>query len=185
MLTYAAFIDELRALVPRGKALSGSVSLSESEPFKRWRLETVHLIESIQNQRYRIKSGIQIRRFNIKGFYEPVSDKVKRERFETDLKDTIAELEVLISSFDKFGDPNNKPEPEPVLSSETTTPLVPPEKYTLAWLWQHGSLKLWLTVIALAGAILTAGIALGRSALYDEIVLKLQPLKPAASSVRK
>lgn len=183
MLTYAAFIDELRVLVARGKALFGSVSLSESEPFKRWRLETVHLIELIQNQSYQVKCGIQIRRFNIKGFYEPVSDKAKRERFETDLTDTIAELEVLIASFDKFGDPNHKL--EPVLSSETLTPLMPPEKVTLAWLWQHASWNLWLTVIALAGAILSAGIALGRSALYDEVVVKLQPSKPAASSERK
>ena len=146
-------------------------------------LETVQLIESIQNQRYRVKCDIQIRRFNIKGFYELVSDKAKRERFETDLTDTIAELEVLISSFDKFGDPNHKP--APVLSSEPATPLMPPEKVTPAWLWQHASLNLWLTVIALAGSILTAGIALGRSALYDEVVVKLQSSKPAASSVRK
>ena len=183
MLTYAAFIDELRTLVPRGKALTGSVGLSENANFKRWRHETTHIIESIQGHAYPIKCDIRVRRFNIRAIYEPVSDKAKRERFETDLIDTITELDVLISSFDKYGDPKYRPPPAP--SPELAKPLTAPEKVTMAWLWQHAPLSLWITVAAAAVSILSIGVALGQSALFAEVVTKLQPPTQPASAARK
>jgi hypothetical protein len=183
MLTYSAFIDELRALVPRGKALFGAAGLSDNEAFKRWRHEVTHLIEAIQRHGYHIKCDIQIRRFNIREYYQAVSEKAKRQQFETDLTDTMTELEVLISSFEKFGDPNHRP--PPALPSEPAKPLAVPEKVTLAWLWQHAPLTLWITVAAAALAILSSGIALGQSALFAEVVAKLKPPTPPASAVHK
>ena len=183
MLTYAAFIDELRALVPRGKSLSGAVGFSDSQEFKRWRHETTYLLEAIHGNGYRVRCDIQIRKFNIRATYEAVSDKAKRHRFETDLTDTLTELEVLISSFDKFGDPNQRKLPETPLAS--AKPLVPPDKVTLAWLWQHAPISLWITVAAAAVAILSAGIGLGQSALFAEVVTKLQPPNPPASTAHK
>ena len=183
MLTYTAFIDELRTLVPKGRALSGSKGLSNNPEFKRWRHEVSHLIDSIQTLGYAVKCSIQVRRFSIRQTFDAIPERTQRERFERDLTDTLTELEVLIASFDKFGDPNYRPPPP--IPAELAKPLTAPEKVTLAWLWQHAPMNLWVALLAGAFSLLSIGIMLGQSALFYEVVSKLQPVSQPASAAQK
>ena len=162
--------NELRTLAPRGKALTGSVGLSENADLKRWRHETIHLIDSIYSHGYPIKCDIKIRKFNI------------REKFETNLADTITELEVLIASFEKFGDPNARPTPPRI---EPSKPLTAPEKVTMDWIWRNTSTHLWLGAAGLAFAIFSAGTVFGQSVLFAEWATKLKPAMQPASAAHK
>jgi hypothetical protein len=183
MLTYTAFIDELRTLVPRGMALAGSDRLSENAEFKRWRHETICIIDLIQALGYRINCHIKIRRFNIYAPYGSVSAKTRCDQFDTDLADTVAELEVLIASFDKHGDPNTRP-PTPS-GLELTKPLTLPKKGTMAWLWQDAPASLLKQLAGAAIVIFGSGIAVGQSAFYAEWVTMLKPPTQPAAAARK
>lgn len=182
MLTYSAFIDELRTLVQKGRALSCTSAPYESPEFKRWRHEVSHLIDSIQALGYTIRCSIQVRRFKIQETYNPISERTQCEKFEKDLTEVITELEVLIASFDKFGDPNYQPPLE--IPVELAKPLTAPEKVTLAWLWQHAPINLWVALFVGAFTLLSIGIMLGQSVLFSEIVSKLEPASQPASAAR-
>lgn len=61
---------------------------------------------------------------------------------------------------------------ESITLAETTEPLLPPEKVTLAWLWNHTPAGIWGTALALLAGGLTAafssGVWVGQSALYSQ-----------------
>ena len=116
----------------------------------------------------------------------------KAERLATynrDLRDTVTELETLVSHFDKYGDPKAepvaKPTPEP-LQQAVVASLQPrlqsPEKVTPAWLWQHATVTLWLQGVGLLAASFAAGIVVGQSALYADLSAKATSPSATASA---
>ena len=79
----------------------------------------------------------------------------------------------------------------PLAAPGHSSKLLPPENITPAWLWQHAPIRLWLKAIGLVLAAFSAGVLVGQSALYREVVRKLSPTSaqlnvpqstPAASS---
>ena len=48
MLTYQAFVDELRTLITSGQSLCNLPSRRDEPEFRRWKHEVVDLIERIQ-----------------------------------------------------------------------------------------------------------------------------------------
>lgn len=108
MFDYAAFIEELRMLFARGKALRTDERNLDSEIFRRWRHETRDLIDRINRLRYDIKCSIETRAFQVLS-YSSVSAKGQQQAFDRDFEDTLSELDLVVARFDKYGDPKNKP----------------------------------------------------------------------------
>ena len=64
-------------------------------------------------------------------------------------------------------------------------PLAPPEMVTLAWLWNHASWSVWAWFWgALAGAF-AAGLWLGQSQLYDQLMARKTPIFATPLSTEK
>jgi hypothetical protein len=200
MFTYSAFITELRPLTERARNLSDRSNRVEDEDFRRWRHEVTDLISRIEARKYRINCQIVYRNFDELGSYTYTPSRGERlAAYKRDLIDTITELETLISHFDKYGDPRAEPAPPPVRGASVpavpTEPpkLQPPERVTPAWLWQHGTVTLWIQGLGLLGIAFVAGVGVGKSALYAELSTKVDspaatassPLSPASSSAKR
>jgi hypothetical protein len=108
MFDYAAFVEELRTLIVRGSALRVDERKLDSESFRRWRHETKDLIDRINRLRYDINCSIASRAFQVRS-YSSVSAREQQQAFDRDFEDTLSELDLVVSRFDKYGDPKNKP----------------------------------------------------------------------------
>lgn len=171
MLTYKQFIDDLRPLAGEAMALFDSANLHETPRFRKWRHDVTDLIERIEDLSYDVNCSIRTRNFDELGSY--TYDPSRRERlaaFNRDLQDTINELTTLIGRFEKYGGPKTVSPPSP-----STGELRWPEKITAAWLFRHAPIGLWLKFAGLLLAVLLAGITIGQSSLYHELMKKLSP----------
>lgn len=189
MFTYAAFIEELRGLIERAGSLFDRAKRGEDEDFRRWRHEVTDLISRIESRKYRINCNVVYRVFDEHGSYTYSPSKAERlATYNRDLQDTITELETLVTHFDKYGDPKAEPPAKSAAppSHQALAPpvelskLLPPEKVTPAWLWQHATVTLWLQGAGLLAASFAIGLAVGQSALFAELYPRVT--SPAATA---
>ena len=173
MLSYRQFVDELRPLTEQARTLFDLNGIHENQTFRKWRHEVTDLIERIEDAGYSVNCSIGERRFDELGSYTYTPGPRDRlAAFNRELQDTINELSTIIERFEKFGDPKAADSPVAV-----ATPLKAPEKITAAWLWANASVSLWWIVIVAAVAIFGAGVTVGQSSLFKEIVEKLKPVE--------
>jgi len=174
---YAAFIDELKPLIERGRKFDDSDRSHSSQTYRAWRLELLDLIHRVNRLRYDINCGVEGRWFQVMS-YATTSAREQRQAFDRDLEDTLTELELVVSRFDKYGDPRAKSialagpgnpavtHPTPA-KSET---LVAPEKVTFAWLWAHVPLKLFGMLLVSYGLVFSAGLTVASTKVGKTII---------------
>ena len=178
MFTYSAFVEALAPLIKQASTLLQSADLADGADFRRWRHDLADLIQRIESRSYRVNCDVAGRAFRIVSLGGPVSKEGQRARFRRDMEDTIAELEILVALYDQFGDPN----PPQTLPTSVGKPLAPPDKVTLAWLWQHAPISLWAAAASALAVAFALGVGAGQSRLYVELEAKL---RPAAASAPK
>jgi hypothetical protein len=180
MFTYTAFIEELRPLIQRADSLLDRPEMREDDDFRKWRHEVMDLISRIELRNYSINCQIAYRKFNELGLYSHLPSKTARMvTYNRDIRDTITELQTLVTHFDKYGDSKAELAANPAF--ETTQQSVeglfekpkiglqPPEKVTPAWLWEHAPVTLWLQGLGIVGASFLVGVSLGQSAVFAEL----------------
>jgi hypothetical protein len=185
---YAAFIAELRELVVRAKEFRQDERSPNSQSFRRWRHETEELIHRINRLRYDIACAIEGRSFQVMA-YGSISAREQHERFDVDMNDTVAELELVISRFDKYGDPKVTPTARgdvehAMLTAEvsaTPSPLEAPDKVTVGWLLAHVPIAWYVTLGAACVVIFGAGMTVASTKLGKTIV---EWVTPAPSAVK-
>ena len=175
---YAAFIDEIRSFIQQAQDFPQDAARVDSPLFKRWRHEVTDVINRIERQRYSVNCHIEGRLFMIASYGSSTSAE-KRKKFEDDLVDTLAELDVLVKNFDKYGDPKASAKPvvditkrhaphkvelaitETIQNATDAQPahaeMKWPEKVTAAWLWKH----MPLSGYAVLGSAFLTGVAVG------------------------
>ena len=177
MITYASFIEALPRLVQQAQALLTNTELADGSDFRRWRHELKDLVQRIEVHGYSVNCDVGGRAFRIAALAGPVSKESQQARFVRDLQDTIGELELLCSRYRQFGDPRASISPGP---AAPPVPLTSPEKVTLAWLWQHAPVGLWVSAAGVLAVIFLFGVTLGQSKLYTELEAKLRPVAASA-----
>lgn|GEM_PF-6571630 len=174
---YTAFIDELKSLIERGRKFSDSDRNHNSQGYRAWRHEVLDLIHRVNRLRYDINCGIGGRQFQVMS-YATTSAREQRQAFDRDLEDTLTELELVVSRFDKYGDPKAKavaaPEPlNPAATAQAPTQpksLAVPEKVTFAWLWTHVPLTLVGMLLVSYGIVFTTGFTAASTKVGRTIV---------------
>ena len=185
---YAGFIDELRELVVRAREFGQDERSLNSESFRRWRHETKELIHRINRLRYDIACDIEGRSFQVMA-YASISAREQQAKFDHDMNDTVAELELVISRFDKYGDPKVKPASRDNVElampaaeiSTTPLPLAVPDKVTIGWLLAHVPVTWYVTLAAACVVIFGAGMTVASTKLGKTLV---EWVTPAPSSVK-
>lgn len=174
---YAAFIDELRDLVVRAKEFGQAERSVSSESFRRWRHETEELIHRVNRLRYDIACAIEGRSFQVMA-YGSISAREQQEKFDVDMNDTVAELELVISRFDKYGDPGVMPigrdnvehaTPETEVSAIQSS-LAAPDKVTVGWVLAHVPITWYVILAAACAAIFGAGMTVASTKLGKTLV---------------
>jgi hypothetical protein len=184
---YAAFIDELRELVVRAREFRHDERSLNSESFRRWRHETEELIHRINRLRYDIACAIEGRSFQVMA-YGSISAREQQAKFNDDMNDTVAELELVISRFDKYGDPKIKPaargnvdDVKPTVEVSTTPlPLAVPDKVTIGWLLAHVPVTWYVTLAAACVVIFGAGMTVASTKLGTTLVEWVTPASSTA-----
>jgi len=184
---YTAFIGELRELVVRAREFRRDENNLNSESFRRWRHETEELIHRINRLRYDIACAIEGRSFQVMA-YGSISAREQEEKFDRDLSDTLAELELVISRFERYGDPKEKPparvnvaQAVPVAAGPAIPePLAAPEKVTIGWLLANVPVTWYLTLALSYAAIFGAGMTVASTKLGMTIVEWVTPAASAA-----
>jgi hypothetical protein len=180
MFTYTAFIEELRPLIQQANSLLDRPEMRECDEFRKWRHEVMDLISRIELQKYNINCQIAYRKFNELGSYSHSPSKIARmATYNRDIRDTITELQTLVTRFDKYGDPKAEMAANPAFETTQQSaeglfekPKIrhqPPEKVTPAWLWEHAPVTLWLQGLGIVGASFLVGVSLGQSAVFAEL----------------
>jgi hypothetical protein len=97
---YAAFIEELSPLVARAKNLKADERWPNSYVFRQWQIEVNHLLKGIRALGYEPTIGFGSRTF---GIGADSQDDVQYV-FTRDIGDVIIEFDLLIGTFQKYGD---------------------------------------------------------------------------------
>ena len=162
-MTYEQFINELKSLLSRAKELFNAHELELNQDFKRWKKELSALLIAIEEKGYDVQCNVISRDFTLFiGYGSIPSDSQLAKEFNSDLQDTINEIEIIIDHYNKFGDPRGKIETQ----SQSTQELKYPDKVSLAWLWNHMPIKLCVSGIIILFSVFLLGIGFGQTELY-------------------
>lgn len=146
---YKAFIDEIIRLIKVADDFSSSDKKHDSNAFKAWRHAVLDFIYQIERQKYSINCSLSTRLFHICG-YGTYSQSSQQNKFDRDLSDTLNELKLLVTNFEKYGDPKEHDATKLTEIKEQYWP----DKVTLHWLFKHMPARLWLALIsALVSAV--------------------------------
>lgn len=170
-MNYENFVSELRSLISEHSQLNNMRLTCEDPGFKKWRHKVSDLIMRVQSRGYVVNCRIDNRNFTrMGGLYNSPNEKEKVSDYNRDLQDTITELETIVDTFDKYGEPNLSGT-EPVQKQE----LEYPKKVTMSWLIKHVPIKLWGSAFLLILIVFGIGVGMGQSKLYNDMMNKLEP----------
>lgn len=183
MLTYPLFIDELRTLRANIEKLRQEPGLSESVPFRTWKHALTTLLDQMRRNGYaHLSCNAQLRSFQP----GPWSTVHPANYFHDALHDTAIELDNLISSYDKYGDPKPPILVEPPapggVPSVTFTTLPKPGEVTWAWVRSTVPLSYWNLAAGIIIAV--AVLAFGAGRLYEGFASKVDSSVASGSSTR-
>ncbi|MFQ5427921.1 MAG: hypothetical protein ACE5EZ_02965 [Thermodesulfobacteriota bacterium] len=102
MITYEAFINELRSLVPSGETLNGAIERDLDPKFRRWRLEVTDLLDRIEYVGYSVRCNIRNRSF---GTDRNATEEYLNDEYKIELQDTLNELCLTIERYESYGTP--------------------------------------------------------------------------------
>ena len=166
LFDYAAFIDELQTLIPRGKEMIGVGMLKGNVTFRTWKHEVSDALLRVERLGYeRVNCAIDQRPFSL---LRPKTPADQPRKFDSAMRETLAELQLVVRNFEQYGPPALKTGAAPVQSvaSQAAVASVPKgwpdkDKVTLAWLWHHMPATAWLAVAGLAGTAYLVGFNIG------------------------
>lgn len=139
MITYRAFIEEIRSLAEEARKLRSAKKMHEDDRFRKWRNKLEALLSRIAQVTYLLPCPVRTKARHFGGYgYSPTeSEKAELFRsYQTEMDDTINELEYIIDSYEKHG--------EPPKGGKGTGDLEMPKVVTASWLFHHAPIGLWL-----------------------------------------
>lgn len=162
MITYAGFITEIRRLVAEAKHLRSSKEMHLDDHFRKWRNELEGVLSQIAQVGFLLPCTVrvEVREFGYTS-NERIPETERLGWFQTEMDDTINELDLIIDSYQKHGEP-------PKADSKKPSSAGWPEKVTLSWLYHHAPISLWLKVGTVAIAIFAAGAYVGQNEIYQK-----------------
>lgn len=160
MITYSGFIQELERLVPEAKKLRSAKKMHEDERFRKWRNELHSLLSQIVQVNYLLPCPVResTRRY---GSTTNVSltDAEIFKSYQTEIDDTINEMELIIDSYKKHGEPPRR--------DTGSSGLEMPKVITASWLFHHAPYGLWLKIGAILITIFGFGVFIGQTEIYQ------------------
>ena len=161
MITYRAFIEELRPILEEARKLRTAKKMHEDERFRKWRNKLEGLISQIVHVNYLLPCPVntKARRFGRYGYTSTESQKEELFRkYQMEMDDTINELQLIIENYENHG--------EPAKGGKSATDLEMPKVVTASWLFHHAPISLWVKVITIAIAIFSFGVFIGQTDIY-------------------
>ena len=162
MITYQNFVKELSRFVEEAKSLRESKEMHNDDVFRKWRNALDGTLNQIAQADYLLPCPIQIRGRSFGYSRRIMTDEDLFSLYQREMDDTINELEFVIDSYKKHG------EPQKVRGQKGE--LEYPNKVTLSWLFHHAPIKLWLTIGSLLIAAFLIGAQVGSSKIYDRVI---------------
>lgn len=118
--------------------------------------------------------------------YGSITAREQQAKFDLDLNDTLGEFELVMSRFEKYGDPKAKPaaatngaQAVPAVAAKSE-PLTAPEKVTISWLLANVPVTWYLALVVSYVAAFGAGMTVASTKLGKTIVEWVTPA-PSAS----
>lgn len=171
---YADFIADVQNLAHEGQALLDSGAWSHTDPaFRRWRYTTESLVENVRQQGFQLPGKFNSKNRRYRATWVGAVRADEKEIFRSELADSLVELNFFIQHFEKYGElpapaqslkpiEESNPNPRPKVAEQQV------EKVTLAWLWKHVPVGLWLGMILFCGTIFSLGFVAGKSAFFTK-----------------
>ncbi len=160
MITYTSFIIEIERLAAEAEKLRVASKMHLDDNFRKWRHELEGVLSQIAQVGYLLPGQVRVKGRSF-GYAnnDRIADSVKFQWYQTEMDDTIIELNFILDSYLKHGEPPKGTQTN-ALKREW------PEKITLSWLYNHAPIGLWITVVSMALAIFLAGIYVGQNDIY-------------------
>jgi len=100
-MKYRDFINEIRELLSVEGNLYNLPNTDQDTDFREWRNKLTSYIALIEQEGYIVICGVRIRSFGA-GYKK---DTTRLDMYNTELRDTLNQLRVLVESYDKYGAP--------------------------------------------------------------------------------
>jgi hypothetical protein len=178
---YEAFIEEVKALIQRAQAFTAADKHSDSPALTQWRHQLHDYIQRIERGGYRINCDDVTRAYYIRS-YGSITAPDQLEVFERDLGATLGELQHIVDTFDKYGDPTperRRGATRPIAAPVEPANLAIPERITMPWIWRNASATLLWTVIVGAiifiGAVFSFGVFIGGTKAGQQVMGWFKP----------
>lgn len=172
---YAAFIEDIVPLIAQAKALCVGDRRPDGDVFRAWRHKVEDLLVKINRTHVDVTCDLSQRQFRVMS-YGSVSAKDQLGAFDRDMRDTLVELDHIVSWYEKYGEPKlrrgsfqqaAKAAPEAVVAG-VATPIKPAnlewpqkEKLTLHWLFTNMPASAWAWLALAVGGAFTLGVTVG------------------------
>lgn len=172
---YAAFIEDIAPLIAQAKAFGVGDRRQDGDVFRAWRHKVEDLLVKIKRTHVDVSCDLDQRQFRVMS-YSSVSAKDQLSAFDRDLRDTLVELDHIVSWYEKYGEPKlrrgsfqqaAKASPEAVVA--VVAPPIKPadpewpqkEKLTLHWLFTNMPASAWAWLALFVGGAFTLGVTVG------------------------
>lgn len=163
MMTYKRFIDELRYLLKQMPELRNSREMDKHPAFRKWR----HTLESIVGEvkrDFELPGEMRSASRNFAGYAGgDFGPPPAFASYQLEMDDTANELEHIISSYEKRGEPKKK------ARSESSAELKPPDKVTIAWLLKYVPVSMWAGAAAVVGTSFALGFAAAKTNFFTKL----------------
>ena len=164
MLTYPVFIRELQRLVDEAVELRDADDMDEDPDFRKWRHDVQALLHQIAQVRYLLPTQVAIQQRSFGGLIGDFEYEQLFWYYQRDIDDTINELNFIIDSYAKYGEPTKSPS-----TSANDNEFEYPSKITVAWLHQHVPYKFWLSLGGIILAAFVLGVKVGDTQFYRDL----------------
>lgn len=169
-MKYSEFIADLEQQLTVVRSLIGSSMTHENPQFRKWRHEVQSLVDEAKAAGFRVPGDFNSNRRAYRALWIGADTEDNLKEFRRELNDSIVELEFIVQQYRKYGDP------KPVaVTPPATAPLSAPGQVSLAWLWQHVPVSLWVVALALLLATFLAGVGIGQTKIYRDVLELFHP----------
>ncbi|MFP3555685.1 hypothetical protein SB861_33975 [Paraburkholderia sp. SIMBA_049] len=185
---YGAFMGEIEVLLARADAFTQQDRKFDSPALKNWRHQLHDFIQRIESDGYRINCDDASRVYYVRS-YGSISNRDQQQAFDNAFAATLGELEHLVSTYAKYGDPKPTARPggarpiaAPVPAEAAPAKLEIPERITIPWVLKNISLLHALTAVAGIMAIFSAGLFFGGTKAGQTVVAWFTPTATSPAS---
>jgi hypothetical protein len=171
MITYKAFVVELRCLEEEAAHIRNQKRMHEDSAFRKWRIELESLVRQVKQAGYQLPCPVKSPQRNF-GHYEGSAFDDEEDVFasyQQEMADTINELRIIITSYEKHGDP-----PREKTANAQGSTLRWPEKITWPWLRDNVPVPLWIkggvVLVTVLVAVAAGAYKVGRHNLVARLL---------------